>query len=107
MKICIATTGPDLGSQISPVFGRAPYFLIIDSETEEFKAIENEAAKAFRGAGIAAAQTVANEKAEVVITGMVGPNAQMVLEQSGIKVISGVSGTAKEALEKFKSGELK
>ena len=107
MKICIATAGPDLGSQISPVFGRAPYFLIVDSETEEFKAIENEAAKAFRGAGVATAQTVANEKAEVVITGMVGPNAQMVLEQSGIKVISGVSGTAKEALEKFKSGELK
>jgi len=107
MKICIATTGPDLGSQISPVFGRASYFLIIDSENEEFKAIENEAAKVSRGAGVAAAQTVANEKAEVVITGMVGPNAQMVLEQSGIKVISGVSGTAKEALEKFKSGELK
>ena len=107
MKICIATTGPDLGSQISPVFGRAPYFLIIDSETEEFKAIENEAAKAFRGAGIAAAQTVASEKVEVAIAGMVGPNAQMVLEQSGIKVISGISGTAKEALEKFKKGELK
>ena len=107
MKICIATTGPDLGSQISSVFGRAPYFLIIDSETEEFKSIENKSAQAFRGAGIAAAQTVANEKAKMVITGMVGPNAQMVLEQSGIKVISGVSGTAKEALEKFKSGELK
>jgi predicted Fe-Mo cluster-binding NifX family protein len=106
MKICIATTGPNLDSRVSPVFGRAPYFLIVNSETKEFKVIENEAAQAFRGAGIAAAQVVATEKVEVLITGMVGPNAQYVLEQSGIKIISGISGTAKEALEKFKKGGL-
>jgi predicted Fe-Mo cluster-binding NifX family protein len=107
MKICIATIAPNLDSQISPVFGRAPYFLIVDSETEEFKAIENEAQRAFRGAGIAAAKRVVFENAKVVIAGMVGPKAQFVLEQSGIKVITGVSGTAKEALEKFKKGKLK
>lgn len=107
MKICIATTGPNLDLQVSPVFGRAPYFLIIDSETEELKNISNQATLAPRGAGIAAAQIVVSEKAEVVITGMVGPNAQYALEQSGIRVISGVSGIAKEALKKFKSGELK
>ncbi|MBZ9571781.1 NifB/NifX family molybdenum-iron cluster-binding protein [Patescibacteria group bacterium] len=106
MKICICTTGPDLDSPIDQVFGRCSYFLFVDMETEEFKTVENEAKKAVGGAGIAAAQTVANEKAEVVIVGNVGPNALAVLEQSGIKVISGVSGTAKEALEKFKKGEL-
>jgi predicted Fe-Mo cluster-binding NifX family protein len=102
MKICIATIAPNLDSQISPVFGRVPYFLIVDSETEEFKAIENIAGKASRGAGIAAAQAVASEKVKVAIAGMVDPNAQFVLEQSGIKIITGVSGTAKEVLEKFK-----
>jgi predicted Fe-Mo cluster-binding NifX family protein len=83
------------------------FFLIVDSQTEEFKTIENEAQRAKRGAGIAAAKIVASEKVKAVISGMVGPNAQMVLEQSKIKIITGISGTAKEALEKFKKGELK
>lgn len=105
MKICICTNGPDLDSQVSPVFGRCNYFLIEDTKTEEFKAMENKAKEAVGGAGIAAAQAIADEKAEIVIVGNIGPNALAVLEQSGIKVISGASGTAKEALEKFKKGE--
>ena len=107
MKICICTIGPDLNSSIDQVFGRCSYFLFVDTETEEFRAIENKAREAVGGAGIAAAQTVVNEKAELIIVGNIGPNALTLLEQSGIKVISGVSGTAKEALEKFKKGELK
>jgi predicted Fe-Mo cluster-binding NifX family protein len=106
MKICICTTGLDLDSPIDQVFGRCSYFLFVDTETEEFKAIENKAKDTVGGAGIAAAQTVADEKAEVVIVGNIGPNALTALEQSGIKVISGVSGIAREALEKFKRGEL-
>lgn len=106
MKICICTTGPDLNSPVDQVFGRCSYFLIVDTESEKFKAIENEAKEAMGGAGIAAAQTVANEKAKVVIVSNIGPNALTVLQQAGIKVISGTSGIAKEALEKFKKGEL-
>lgn len=107
MKICITATGPNLDSPVDQRFGRCAYFLIADSETEEFKAIENPASQAMGGAGVAAAQAVVNEKAEVVITGNIGPNAIFALEQAGIKIISGVSGTTKEALEKFKSGGLK
>lgn len=106
-RICICATGSDLKSSVDQVFGRCSHFLIIDTETEEFKAIENKAKKTLRGAGIAAAQIIADEKAELVIVGNIGPNALTALEQSGIKVISGVSGTAKKALEKFKKGELR
>lgn len=106
MKICICTTSLGLNSPVDQVFGRCNFFLIVDTESEEFKAIENEAKEAIGGAGIAAAQTVADEKAKVVIVGNIGPNALTVLQQAGIKVISGISGIAKEALEKFKKGEL-
>ncbi|MBZ9578541.1 NifB/NifX family molybdenum-iron cluster-binding protein [Patescibacteria group bacterium] len=107
MKICICTSGPDLNFPIDQVFGRCSYFLIVDKETEEFKVIDNEAREAMRGAGIAASQIVAGEKVEAVIVGKIGPNALTALQQSGIKVISGISGTAKEALDKFKAGKLK
>jgi len=107
MKICIPTTDPNLSSPIDQVFGRCGYFLIVDSESEKFKIQANKAKEAERGAGIQASQTVVDLGAEVVICSNIGPNALSVLQESGVKVISGVSGTAKEALEKFKSGELK
>jgi len=107
MKICICTAGSDLKSLVDQVFGRCSYFLFVDTETEESRAIKNKAKKTVRGAGIAAAQIIADEKAELVIAGNIGPNALAALEQSDIKVISGASGTAKKVLEKFEKGELK
>jgi predicted Fe-Mo cluster-binding NifX family protein len=108
MKICICANGPDLNSQVSSIFGRCPYFLIIDSETEKFKTIPNPALQAGRGAGVGAGQLVVSEKAEVVICGNFGPNAFLVLQMSGIKVYPGVfSLTVKQAIDKYNQGELK
>jgi len=108
MKVCICATGPNLDSQVSPVFGRCPYFLIVDSETEEFKAISNLAGQAGRGAGVAASQLAASEGAKAVICGNFGPNAFSVLQMSGIKIYPGVFGlTIKQALDKYNKGELK
>jgi len=108
MKICVCASGPNLDSQVSPVFGRCPYFLIIDSKTEEFKAISNPALQAGRGAGVAASQLVISEKAESVICGNFGPNAFSVLQMSGIKIYPEVFGlTIKQVIEKYNQGELK
>ena len=41
------------------------------------------------------------------ITGNTGPNAFQVLKEAGLSVISGVSGSVKSAIEKYKNGELK
>jgi len=107
MKICITTMGPNLDAPIDPRFGRCQFFLMVDSESLKFEAIPNQGMGAMRGAGIAAAQIVASSGAKAVITGNVGPNAFMVLNQSGIKVFAGVLGvTAKQALEAFKNGQI-
>jgi predicted Fe-Mo cluster-binding NifX family protein len=107
MKIAIATSGKTLESQVDPRFGRCPYFLLVDSETDEFEAIENQAQQAFQGAGVTAAQTLANQEVKAVIAGNFGPNALRVLNASGIKTFGGVSGmTAQQALVQFKEGKL-
>ena len=75
MKICVSSTANNLDAQLDPRFGRCPYLLIVDTETMQFEAIPNLAAGTSGGAGIQAAQTIANKGAKVVITGNVGPNA--------------------------------
>jgi len=108
MKICITSTGDNLEAQVDPRFGRCPYFIIYDTDKDEFKAFENASMTAVSGAGIQAAQFVVNEGAEVVITGNVGPNSFGVFNAAGVKIITGVAGIrVKDAVEKFKKGELK
>jgi predicted Fe-Mo cluster-binding NifX family protein len=107
MKICISAVSGGLDSQIDPRFGRCQYFVIVDSENLEIEVISNVASGAMSGAGVQAAQTAANKGVEIVITGNVGPNAFQVLSSAGIKIVTGVSGTVREAVEKYKKGELK
>ena len=71
----------------------------------QFEAIPNLAAGATGGAGIQAAQTIANKGAKALVTGNVGPNAFQALSAAGIDIITGASGTVREAVEKFKRGE--
>jgi predicted Fe-Mo cluster-binding NifX family protein len=106
MKICVSASSGSLDANVDSRFGRCPYFVIVDSETMEFNAISNNSSSAAHGAGIQAAQTVANSGVEVVITGNVGPNAFSVLSAAGIKMVTGVSGSVIEAVEKYKKGEL-
>ncbi|TES94526.1 MAG: dinitrogenase iron-molybdenum cofactor biosynthesis protein [Candidatus Cloacimonadota bacterium] len=106
MKIGITSAGADLTSQVDPRFGRCPYFIIIDPDTEEFEAVENPNVQAMGGAGIQSAQLVASKGAEIVLTGSCGPNAFQTLSAASVKVITGVAGTVKEAVSRFKSGQL-
>ena len=107
MKICVSASSGSLDAAVDSRFGRCPYFTIVDSETMEFNAISNDSTNAAHGAGIQAAQTVVNMGAKVIITGNIGPNAFNVLSAAGIKLVTGVSGSIREAVEKYKSGQLK
>jgi predicted Fe-Mo cluster-binding NifX family protein len=107
MKACLTATANSLDAEIDPRFGRCSYFAIIDSETMQFEAIPNVAAGAASGAGIQAAQTIASKGVQLLITGNVGPKAFQVLSAAGIEVVTGVFGTVRDAVEKFKRGKLK
>lgn len=107
MKVAVSSVGQDLDAQVDPRFGRCAYFLIVDTDTMEFEAMDNAAAGAAGGAGIQAGQTVADSGAEAVLTGNVGPNAFQTLSSMGLKIYTGLSGTVREAVEQFKQGALK
>jgi predicted Fe-Mo cluster-binding NifX family protein len=107
MKICITSEGTTLDSKIDPRFGRCRYFMMIDTDTMAFNAIENASIQASGGAGIQAGQLMASNQLKAVLTGNVGPNAFQTLQAAGIEIFTGASGTVREALEKFKEGGFK
>ena len=71
------------------------------------EAIPNTSTNAPSGAGIGAAQLVAEKGVEAVLTGAVGPNAMQVLSQAGIKILTGARDSVRQAVEAFKRGELR
>ncbi|MFC2070098.1 NifB/NifX family molybdenum-iron cluster-binding protein [Chloroflexota bacterium] len=105
MKIAISMSEPELEADIEPRFGRCPYFIRVDPETMEFEAIKNSSAGASGGAGVSAAQMISGQGVEAVLTGRCGPNALEVLTAARIKVITGVYGKARDAIEAYKSGK--
>jgi predicted Fe-Mo cluster-binding NifX family protein len=44
--------------------------------------------------------------AAAVLTGHVGPKAFAALQAAGVKVYAGASGTVREAVERYKAGQL-
>ncbi len=105
MKIAITAKGTTLDDDVDPRFGRAPYIIVVDSETMDFEAIDNsENVNALKGAGIQAATMISEKNVNVLLTGHCGPNAFKTVDAAGIKVVNDVSGTIREAVEKFKTG---
>ena len=108
MKLAICSAGPGLDDDAHDLFGRCDYFLIIDLETGETKAVKNEFAASSTGAGTACAQIIFNEGVEAVVSGKAGPNAYEVLKQAGIDIFLLPPGLkVKDALEKYKAGSLR
>jgi predicted Fe-Mo cluster-binding NifX family protein len=107
MKIAVSSQGQDLNSPIDPRFGRARWFIIVETDSGSFEAIDNsDVANATHGAGPLAAQKIASLGVKTVITGHCGPNAFRALQAGGIEIITGISGTIQEAIDKFKKGEV-
>jgi predicted Fe-Mo cluster-binding NifX family protein len=109
MKIAISSAGKDIESSVSEVFGRCPYFIIVEIEKKKIinvEAIANTSSGKMGGAGISSAQAIAEKNVKAVITGNMGPRASDVLKQFSIEVYNG-SGSVKEALQRFIGGKLK
>jgi predicted Fe-Mo cluster-binding NifX family protein len=73
----------------------------------EFEVLENSGAIAGGGAGVSTAQTIAGKGIDAILTGNCGPNAHQVLTAAGIKVVTGVSGKVRDAIQDYKSGKFK
>ena len=102
MKVAVTSQGQDMTSAVDPRFGRAKFFVLVDSETGQSSAHDNaQNVNAAQGAGIQAARNVIELGAEAVVTGNVGPKAFSALSAGGVKVYLGASGSVSEAIEQL------
>jgi len=107
MKIAVSSTGKDMDSRVDQRFGRAAFFIIVDTESEGFIARDNtQNLNAMQGAGIQSAKNVVDLGVQAVLTGNMGPKAFSTLQAAGVDVYTGVSGTINDAIETFKTGTL-
>ncbi|MCD6392350.1 MAG: NifB/NifX family molybdenum-iron cluster-binding protein [Planctomycetes bacterium] len=107
MKVAITSQGEDMNSAVDLRFGRAKYFVVVDTETGDFSSHDNsQNLNAVQGAGIQSGRNIVDLGVEAVITGNVGPKAFSTLQAGGVKIYIGAGGTVAEALDKFKAGEL-
>jgi predicted Fe-Mo cluster-binding NifX family protein len=108
MKVALTTSGSSLDSLLDARFGRAPGFLVYDTDSGTFEFVDNQQSlNAAQGAGIQAAETVVRSGAKSLVTGHCGPKAFRVLSAAGVKVYNTDQPTVAAALEAFKAGKLK
>ncbi|MEM3819519.1 MAG: NifB/NifX family molybdenum-iron cluster-binding protein [Nitrososphaerota archaeon] len=89
LRIAIATNG-DRGLQdyVSPEFGHARTFTIVEVEDGKIKNIEvidNPAKNLGHGRGPIVAKSLGDKGVSMVISGEIGPGASVILDQLGIR----------------------
>lgn len=107
-KVAVSSEGPNLDSRVDARFGRCGGFAIVELETMNIEYVDNGTSQTMsQGAGIQAAENVANAGAQVLLSGYVGPKAFAALQAAGIGIGQDVDGmTVGEAVEKFKQGQV-
>ena len=107
MIVCITAQGATIDAKVEERFGRAPYFIIADSETVSFESIANPYIDGSGGVGRKAAQLIIDHGAGVLICGLLGGNAKSVLDTAGIaQYVYHGGGTVRAALDAFRNNAL-
>jgi predicted Fe-Mo cluster-binding NifX family protein len=106
MNIAIPVDEKCLDSGVCPSFGRTPYFLFYNTITKEEYYLDNSAVAAQGGAGIRAAQVIADHGVKVVLAPRCGENAAEVLKKAEVILYKSITGTARKNIEAFVAEEL-
>lgn len=108
MKVAVASTGYDLNSHVSPLFGRSSAFVIADIEDGKIKTISivENSAKNETWCGNTAAYFIANHEVKALISGKLGPVAFQTLKNTGTKVYKATPRSVERNLKLFMEGKL-
>lgn len=103
MKLALTVDTDDASANLDRRFGRCAYFVIVDTEKEVRDVYPNPAAEATGGAGPMAAQFLASQGVEAIISGEFGPKAFTALEAADIHMYSAKGGSVDQLVADFQA----
>jgi len=106
MKILLPVNEENMEAGICISFGRAPFFLVWDTETEKAIYLDNPGANSSGGAGIKAAQAVVDQKVNGLIVPRIGKNASDVIDAASIIIYKSISEDVLETIKFMVEGKL-
>ena len=108
MRVAISADDPNgLDSVVSPHFGRCPYYVLVDVEGQEVKAVQVVDNPYYgQHAPGAVPGFIHSQGVNVMLTGGMGRRAIGFFEQYGIEAVTGASGTVRHALKCYLDGQL-
>jgi predicted Fe-Mo cluster-binding NifX family protein len=106
MIVAMTAREPDFQTSLEARFGRAPYFILVETDTGEWRAVKNSGADASGGAGTRAAQILSQEGVGALICGRVGPKASAALKAANIEMYQSDSRSISDVLDAYKAGSL-
>lgn len=107
MKIAIGLEENNYNSQVDRRFGRASFFILIDTVTNNYEIIENEAKDEPTGAGLKVVKNLVNLGVDEIIAGEIGPKAAVLIEEFNIPVYKlGELKKVNEVMENYREKRL-
>jgi len=104
-RVCVPTAGAGgLDDWVGEHFGRVPTYTIYDTETGEVELVDN-TSEHMGGTGLPG-EILGELGIDVLLCSGLGRRALSLLSENGIEVCTGISGTAREAIEAWKGGTL-
>jgi predicted Fe-Mo cluster-binding NifX family protein len=107
MKVAISSQDKRRDSPVELWFGRAAYYLIVDTDNMIFDAIENEnAGDPPDIAEVHAARLVIDAGAKAVLTGNCSYEVRRMFADAGVRLFQSVPGTVQQTVEQFQAGKI-
>jgi predicted DNA-binding protein (UPF0251 family)/predicted Fe-Mo cluster-binding NifX family protein len=102
----VSAQGSELSDRMEANFGRAPGFVLVDLDTMATRYLDNSRSQAMaHGAGVQAAQSVAEAGAGVLLSGRIGAKAFKALAAAGVKVCLDLADlSVGQAVELYQAG---
>ncbi len=104
-RICVPTAGRGgIDDNVGEHFGRVPTYTIYNTETGEVKTVDN-TSEHMGGQGLPG-EILGSLGIDVLLCSGLGRRALSLLDEQGIEVCTGVTGTVREAIDRWKNGNL-
>ena len=101
MKVAVPAEGPNFNAIVSDRLGLSPYLFIVNLESKEFEILRSPRDSGGSGTGMQMVALIIAKKSNVILTDWCSSVAEKYLSAHGVDIVTGMSGTVAEVLEKF------